>query len=281
MPVIDHIPPTRGPKDRFQRRYNEMKRLAMNLTREDLERRRPDLAFNPVLVLIASYFEVDNIGAVLKAVPAEVNGLKTSTLVVIDGGDDGTENVCDEYEAYWAKFPINLGHGVALRLGYELAIAKGAEYVVTLDADGQNDPQEIPDLLGPVVDDDFDFVVASRRLGVDETGANSGDQLRKTGVLVFAAVINRLTKQNLTDTSNGFRALRIDVLKDVLLEQDQYQTAELIISAASRGWRIGERPTVWHPRSSGRSKKGNNLLYGPRYASVIARTWLRERQSRA
>jgi hypothetical protein len=72
--------------------------------------------------------------------------------------------------------------------------------------------------------------------------------------------------------------LRIDVLKDVLLEQDQYQTAELIISAASRGWRIGERPTVWHPRSSGESKKGSNLLYGPRYASVIVRTWLRERR---
>ncbi|MFZ0173312.1 MAG: hypothetical protein WAL04_16650, partial [Acidimicrobiales bacterium] len=95
---------------------------------------------------------------------------------------------------------------------------------------------------------------------------------------VFAAVINRLTGQALTDTSNGFRALRTDVLKDVLLEQDQYQTAELIISAAARGWRIGERPTVWHPRASGRSKKGNNFLYGPRYATVVVRTWLRERR---
>ncbi len=169
---------------------------------------------------------------------------------------------------------MNLGHGVALRLGYELAIEHGAKYVVTLDADGQNDPAEIPTLLEPVVAGEADFVIASRRLGVDRTS----DQLRKTGVLVFATVINRLTGQNLTDTSNGFRALRIDVLKDVLLEQDQYQTAELIISAASRGWRIGERPTTWHPRSSGESKKGSNLLYGPRYAAVIARTWLRERQ---
>jgi glycosyltransferase involved in cell wall biosynthesis len=198
--------------------------------------------------------------------------------VVIDGGDDGTEDICDAHEVFWAKFGTNLGHGVALRLGYELAIEKGASYVVTLDADGQNDPVEIPDLLEPVIADEFDFVVASRRLGVDETGDRSGDQLRKTGVLVFAAVINRLTGQALTDTSNGFRALRTDVLKDVLLEQDQYQTAELIISAAARGWRIGERPTVWHPRASGRSKKGNNFLYGPRYATVVVRTWLRERR---
>jgi glycosyltransferase involved in cell wall biosynthesis len=255
-----------------------MKRLGSDLARQDFEVRYPGVEFAPVLVLIAAYLEVDNIGAVLKAVPAEVNGLKTSTLVVIDGGDDGTEEVCAQAQAFWAKFPVNLGHGVALRLGYELAISKGAEYVVTLDADGQNDPGEIPVLLEPVVDDELDFVVASRRLGVDHTGDRAGDQLRKTGVLVFATVINRLTRQNLTDTSNGFRALRIDVLKDVLLEQDQYQTAELIISAASRGWRIGERPTIWHPRSSGESKKGSNLLYGPRYASVIVRTWLRERR---
>jgi len=277
MRAADLIPPARGPKDRFRRRYDEMKRLSTDSARRDFNGRYPGLELAPVVVLIASYFEADNIGAVLKAVPPEVDGLKTSTIVVIDGGDDGTEDICAEHQAFWAKFDVNLGHGVALRLGYELAISKGAQYVVTLDADGQNDPGEIHDLLGPVIADEFDFVVASRRLGVDETGDRSGDQLRKTGVLVFAAVISRLIGQSLTDTSNGFRALRIDVLKDVLLEQDQYQTAELIISAASRGWRIGERPTVWHARTSGVSKKGSNLLYGPRYASVIVRTWLRER----
>jgi glycosyltransferase involved in cell wall biosynthesis len=274
MPVIDWIPPAKGPRERFERRYNAMKQLAMDLARDDFNERYPDVEFAPVLVLVAAYYEADNIGAVLAAVPSEVEGLAVSTLVVIDGGDDGTDGVCTENGAYWAKFQVNLGHGVALRLGYELAIANGAQYVVTLDADGQNDPGEIGQLLAPVIADEYDFVIASRRLGVDHTN----DQLRKTGVLVFAAVINRLTRQNLTDTSNGYRALRIDVLKDVFLEQDQYQTAELIISAASRGWRIGERPTVWHPRTSGESKKGSNLLYGPRYASVIARTWLRERR---
>jgi glycosyltransferase involved in cell wall biosynthesis len=266
--------PVKGPRDRFERRYNEMKKLGTDLARADLEQREPGLAFNPVVVLIASYFEADNIGAVLKGVPPEVEGLATSTLVVIDGGDDGTEAICDEHEVHWVKLPCNLGHGVALRLGYELAIDRGAEYVVTLDADGQNDPGEIADLLAPVIADEYDFVVASRRLGVDQTS----DQLRKTGVVIFAEIINRLTNQKLTDTSNGYRALRIDVLRDVLPEQDQYQTAELIISAASRGWRIGERPTIWHPRTSGVSKKGSNILYGPRYAMVIARTYLRERR---
>ena len=164
--------------------------------------------------------------------------------------------------------------GVALRLGYELAGSCGARYVVTIDADGQDDPASIGDLVAPLVSDEADFVIASRRLGTDE----STDPLRRAGVVFFAKVINSLTGQHLTDTSMGLRAMRVEVLGDVTLEQDQYQTAELVISAASRGWRIAERPTVRHPRASGESKKGHNALFALQYARVIVRTWLRERR---
>jgi len=259
---------------RRRHRYDQLRKLVMEMGRQDFRRRHGDPSFGPVLVLIASYLEVDNIGGVLKAVPTEVGDLEVSTLVVVDGGDDGTEDVVADMGAYAAVLPVNMGQGVALRLGYELAAAHGARYVVTVDADGQNDPAEIADLLAPVLADECDFVIASRRLGVDETS----DRVRRTGVVVFSSIVNRLVDQQLTDTSNGFRALRTEVLQDVVLEQDQYQTAELIISAASRGWRIGERPTVWHPRASGQSKKGRNLFFGLQYARVIARTWLRERR---
>jgi glycosyltransferase involved in cell wall biosynthesis len=225
-------------------------------------------------VLIAAYLEADNIGAVLKAVPPEVEGLGVSTLVVVDGGDDGTEDIVTEAGALCACLPVNMGQGVALRLGYELATAHGARYVVTVDADGQNDPAEIPGLLAPILHGDADFVIASRRLGVDETS----DRVRRAGVRFFSTIVNRITGQHLTDTSNGFRALRIEVLQDVTLEQDQYQTAELIISAASRGWRLAEQPTVWRPRASGTSKKGRNVWFAFNYARVVLRTWLRERR---
>jgi len=257
-------------------RYDDLRRLVIELGRQDFRRRHPDAALAPVVVLIAAYLEVDNIGAVLKAVPPVVHGLDTTTLVIVDGGDDGTEDVVVDHGAFCAKLPVNMGQGVALRLGYELAAAHGARYVVTVDADGQNDPAEIPGLLAPVLAGDADFVVGSRRLGTDRTT----DRFRKAGVVVFAAIVNLLTGLRLTDTSNGFRALRVEVLRDVTLEQDQYQTAELILAAAARGWRLAERPTVWHPRASGRSKKGHNLLFGLHYARVIARTWWRERRQR-
>lgn len=260
---------------RERRRHDALRDLVMELGRQDFRRRHPDAAFGPVLVLIASYLEADNIGDVLKAVPGEAVDLPVSTLVVVDGGDDGTEDIVRHHGAYAAVLPVNMGQGVALKLGYELAAAHGARYVVTVDADGQNDPAEVPDMVAPVVAGEADFVVASRRLGRDDTT----DVVRRSGVVFFATVVNALTGQHLSDTSNGFRALRVEVLQDVTLEQDQYQTAELIISAAARGWRITERPTVWHSRASGESKKGHNIFFALHYARVVLGTWLREHRS--
>jgi glycosyltransferase involved in cell wall biosynthesis len=255
------------------RRRESLKALVTELAMKDFAERSGEPSFAPVVVLIASYLEAENIEAVLEAIPPSVHGLDTSTLVVIDGGDDATEEIAEKNGATWVKLPVNLGQGVALRLGYDLAGRGGARYIVTLDADGQNDPSEIPEMLAPIVSGEADFVIASRRLGRDETT----DLARKAGVRFYSWLLNRIIHQNLTDTSNGFRAFRIEVPKSVLLEQDQYQTAELIIAAAAAGFRFAECPTIWRPRASGYSKKGSNLAFGANYLRVILRTWLRER----
>jgi glycosyltransferase involved in cell wall biosynthesis len=192
---------------------------------------------------------------------------------VVDGGSDGTARMALDSDVYTCVLPVNLGQGAALRLGYELASERGARYVVTIDADGQNDPTELEGMIQPLVDDTADFVIGSRRLGVDETT----DRLRRAGVKVYAWAINTLIRQRLTDSSSGYRAFRMELLDDIRnhLVQDQYQTAEVIMTAGRRGWRITEVPTVWHPRASGTSKKGGNIFFGAQYAKVIARTWLR------
>ncbi len=262
----------RDPADR--RRIAELEEMAVAMAVGDFEERHGDMEFAPVVALLASYLEAKNIGSVLEKMPFEACGLAVSTLVVIDGGDDGTEEIAAAHGASWVKLPVNMGQGVALKVGYDLALARGARFVVTIDADGQNDPGELPDLLAALVEDRADFVVASRVLGVDETS----DRVRRVGVRVFAAVINFLIAKHLTDTSNGYSALRSEVLRSVSLEQSQYQTAELIISAAARGFGIVECPTVWHPRTSGFSKKGRNLTFALNYARVIAATAWRERR---
>lgn len=263
---------------RARARLRSLQRLAIETARRAFEAEHPALELPPVVALICAYEEEDNIGAVLERVPDKACGLEVASLVVVDGGEDDTARVAKAAGAVTFVLPTNLGHGVALRVGYDLCVTKGAQYVVTLDADGQNDPAEMEHMLQPLVDDEADFVVASRRLGVDETS----DSYRRAGVVWFAWLVNMLTGSSLTDTSNGYRALRVTMLSDVAhrLEQDQYQTAELLITAMSRGWRVVERPTVWHERASGTSKKGGNLLYGFRYAAVVLYTWRRQRAER-
>ena len=260
--------------DHQQTRLRALQRLVIDLGRQDFDERYRDLELTPVVGLICAYEEEANIGDVLRRVPKVACGLDVTPLVIVDGGEDETARVAMEGGAVTFVFPVNLGHGVALRVGYDLCVALGARYVVTLDADGQNDPAEMPQLLQPLVADEADFVVASRRLGVDKTG----DRYRQLGVVFFAALMNFLTGAHLTDTSNGFRALRVAMLADVKgrLEQDQYQTAELLVTSLKRGWRVTERPAVWHERASGQSKKGGNILYGFRYAAVRLGTWRRE-----
>ncbi len=272
MPTQRHRWFTRA-DNREHRRRAALGQLALDTARADFDARHPGARFGPVVALVAAYEEEENLPDVLKGMPTSVGDLEVSTLVVVDGGRDATDRVAIESGAFTCVLPVNLGQGAALRLGYELAIDRGARYVVTLDADGQNDPAEMATMLAPLQEDRADFVIASRRLGVDQTT----DRFRRAGVSLYATVLNAIVGQDLTDTSNGYRAFRVELLADILpfLRQDQYQTAEVVITAARRGWRLAEQPTVWHPRASGESKKGGNLFFGLQYARVIATTWAR------
>ena len=262
--------------DLEKRRLDGLRTFAIKQSLAQLDIERPNFSPESVVVLICAYEEEGNIGLVLDKMPSNVGGSPFTTLVVVDGGSDSTAEICRSYpDVVVIEFATNLGHGVALQVGYRFCIDRGAKYIVTIDADGQNDPVEIPQLLVALTDDSSDFVVASRRLGID----NTSDRFRKVGVNFFSFIMNRMTGSHLTDTSNGYRALRVTMLADVIdrLEQEQYQTAELLITCLKRGWRVSEVPTNWYPRHSGTTKKGKNWLFGFRYAKVVFSTWWRER----
>jgi hypothetical protein len=235
-----------------------------------------EVRFAPVVVLIAAYDEEEGIGAVLDAVPATSCGLPVDTLVIVDGCTDGTTEVARRHGARVCQATVNRGQGAALRLGYRLARRGGARYVVTTDADGQYDLGELPLLLQPLIDDEADFVTGSRVLGRQETS----DPVRHLGVRVFAAVARALTRQRLTDTSFGFRAMNAEVTDAVTLTQAQYQASELLLGVISHGYRVVEQPMTMRARTAGETKKGNNLVYGMRYARVMVGTWWRERSTR-
>jgi len=258
------------PSNRKDRPYIEAVRSA---ALEDFRRRHETLKFAPTVAVIAALNERDSIGAVLDAIPETACGLEVDTLVIDDGSTDGTSEVVEGRErVYLARLDRNCGHGIALRLGYQLASEFAAQYVVTLDADMQWDPVEIPTVLEPLVRDEADFVIGSRVLGTAETD----DRFRHAGVTFFAGLVSLLTRTKVTDTSSGFRAMRVGLTQVVPQIQVQYQTSELLIGAIYHGYRIAERPITMHKRLAGESKKGHNFLYAGRYARVILTTWWRE-----
>lgn len=225
-----------------------------------------------ITVIIPALNEAENLAHLLPRMPENVMGYQLGVLVVDDGSLDNTVDVVKKHGYSIVSNPINRGGGAALRIGYDIAMASEVKFIVTMDADGQHLPEEIERLLSPILDGDLDIVIGSRVLGEREKDS----VFRWLGIHIFNFVINFLAGTRITDCSNGFRAFRMDSLKNVLLIQDQFHTAELIIDAARKGMRIGEAPVTVLRRHSGKSKKGKDLSYGINFSKTILKAWLRK-----
>lgn len=230
-----------------------------------------DFKFSDIVIVIPAYNEEKNIGSVLSKIPEKINNNKIDVLVVVDGGDDNTYDVVKEYNIPVARTVINRGGGLALRLGYKLAIKYAAKIIVTMDADGQHDPNEIANIVNPIINNEADFVLGSRILG----GAKNTPFVRKVGIYFFSKIMSIATFTHLTDCSNGFRAVRSDGLTKLLFREEQYHSPELLIEAARNGLIIKEVSVTVHERLSGESKKGRNFIYGFKFAATILKTFIR------
>jgi hypothetical protein len=230
------------------------------------------LGDGPRLVTISPAFnESENVAAVIRRMPVEVDGYRVVSLVVSDGSRDRTAAVAREAGALVAELPIRRGGGLALRVGYEIALQLGAEIVVTLDADGQHLPEELPVVVGPIVRGEADYVNGSRLLGDFERES----MVRHIGVHFFSRLVTLLTGRRITDPSSGYRAARSDLLRKLVLEQDQFWTSEVLIEALRHRARIAEVPITIEARKGGKSKKPKSLKYGWYFSRAIFQTWLR------
>ncbi len=224
-----------------------------------------------LLIIIPAYNEQDAILGVLTKVPNRLLGYDVEALVVVDGATGATEAVAIEHQFPVAAHIINRGQGDALRTGFEIARAQGADMVVNMDADGQHQPEEIERLVAPIAAGEADFVMGSRFLGHYEDAGGA----RHLGIVGFSRLISLLSHGRITDCTNGFRAIRGDALGRLELREDRFSTAELILKAAKKGQRIREVPVTILQGAEGESKKPKGLGYPLGFLRVIIHTWLR------
>jgi hypothetical protein len=224
-----------------------------------------------IVVVSPAYNEAENVGAVIEAMPREIDGYHVVPIVIDDHSEDGTAEAARAAGALVARLPIRRGGGLALRVGYDIALKLGADIVVSIDADGQHQPEELPSLVRPILEGRADHVNGSRMLGAFERES----LIRHVGVHFFSWLVTLLTGQRVTDISSGYRATRAETLRRLILEQDQFWTSEVTIEALRQHARVVEVPVTFLTRRGGESKKPKSLRYGWNFSKAIVKTWLR------
>ncbi len=160
--------------------------------------------------------------------------LSLDVVVINDGSTDGTSAAAEAAGAHVLQHEVNLGKGAALKTGFEYAIAKGYDAVVTMDGDGQHDPSAIPDFLDALDKCDADIIVGTRMHAVGEM-----PRLRIWTNRTTSRIVSLITGQNIPDSQSGYRLIRVRVLRDIVKSfvTTRYDTeSELLIRAARRGY---------------------------------------------
>ena len=223
-----------------------------------------------ISVVIPAYNEEESIGPCLDAVADVMGGLDRpyEVIVVDDGSTDGT------FAALRAKkdglpqlvalrFDANCGQSAAFDAGFKAARGKA---IVTMDADLQNDPADIPRLLGML--DTWDAVCGVRQKRHDSL-------VRRASSRIANWVRNKLTDEDIWDVGCSLRAFKAEAVKGLKLYTGMHRFLPTLLKLD--GWRVAEVPVVHRPRRWGKAKYGirNRLFRGLR--DVFAVRWMKSR----
>ena len=174
-------------------------------------------------------------------------------ILVIDGhSTDNTREIAREMGAR-IELDNGLGKGDGIRQAGKVA---SGNIIVFIDADGSHEPKDVPLLVEPIQADKADMVVASRaRGGSDEMTGDLPKLIRTIGSHIITLAINYRFGAQLTESQNGFRAVRKDMLNNLGLTENIFTIEqEMIMKALRKGYRISEEPSHEFERQHGSSQ---------------------------
>jgi len=179
----------------FERRVEENRGVA-SIARVSA----PRINFMRTIVVIPAFNEARTIREVVRGCLSYIEDV----IVVDDGSDDATRAIAREAGAYVYTHLTNRGYGAALKTGIIAAQLRGADYVVTIDADGQHEPSEIASLIAPLQDFNADIVIGDR---FHERSRRRGMSFFRAILIVLGNVFTWLLYGVwIHDTQSGFRA---------------------------------------------------------------------------
>lgn len=157
-------------------------------------------------------------------------------IVVDDGSTDDTAEIARAAGADVIRHSKNKGKGEALKTGFHAACQNGTKIIVTIDADGQHDPSEIPKVVEPILFRKFDMVIGSRYLN-----GNSIPLYRRFGQMILDKVTNANSGINISDTQSGFRAFAIHTIPNFKFDSSGFSIeSEMLANAADAKLKIKE-----------------------------------------
>lgn len=174
-----------------------------------------------ILALIPAYNEEERIGKVVKKT------LKYCDVIVIDDGSmDDTGKRAEEKGAFVIKHEKNRGKGDALITGFNYALKNNYDIIITLDADGQHDPSEIPNFLKKI--DKYDIIIGARNF-------KEMPFPRRISNTITTSLLSLRTHQKIGDSQSGYRLIKTDVLRGLDFETKRFiLESELLVRAKCR-----------------------------------------------
>lgn len=228
------------------------------------------------LIIVPAFNEERNISAILQRIrqcaPQDV-------LCIDDGSTDRTRDRMRNENAEILAHPVNLGYAESLQSGIEFALRHRYDYCVSLDADGQHDPGDIPRLALALRERQADLVVGSRFVQPTGYKAPLG---RRAGILLFARLATSITGTRITDPTSGFKALSRRAMQATSGKVFGDLHAELLVYLSALGLKITEVPIRVSPRRHGTSMYGwvGAFLYPLRTSLAMLVAWLEARIQR-
>jgi len=211
-----------------------------------------------ILLVAPAFNESPKIGEVVRRTPRNI---VDTVLVIDDCSTDDTAQIAQRFGAEVLTNDQRRGVGYTIRRGYKYARENRFDIVIIIAGNNKDSPEEITRLLDPICDEDYDFVMGSRYL---PGGVAGGDMplYRKFATRLHPFLIRLITGRPVTESTNGYRAMKVSVLDDKRLDLDQvwldhYQLEMYIFMKLIKiGRRMTEVPVtkIYPPREIGNTK---------------------------